>query len=182
MEQDLSNTLPQKIHVSNKVLGEVFPDLFDSLNNMVFEVIIVWEDGNWFIRFLSQKNVFWTLNPDLSGKVLVIQKICMNMQNKIRRLFAVYCIFDMWIIKLKEKRNTLNFWKKHWRFVGDRQFIKLFSLRFGLHVVCFRNHKNQAKVFLSKDDTERIRMFCRKQGLDTSEWYIGSNISLAAHS
>jgi hypothetical protein len=45
--------------------------------------------------------------------------------------------------------------------VGNEKFIKLFSLRFGLPVVCVRDHQNQAEVFSLNYVAKRVRSFCR---------------------
>jgi hypothetical protein len=67
--------------------------------------------------------------------------------------------------------------------VGDQKFIELFSLRFGIHVVCVRDHQNQAEVFSSNDVAKRVRSFCQLgrhyKGPESKLWDPPSDISEA---
>jgi hypothetical protein len=185
MDQDLSLSLPRKVHVSNKVLARVFSNEFDTSNYTVFEVITVQDDGHRLLRSLSQSNVFRSLNPDLSGNVTEIRqdlhKYAFQNPNIVGRILK-----SRWggedITTKPEYIEFLNNLLGEEN-VGDRKFIELFSLRFGLPVVWVRDHQNQAEVFSSHDNVKGVLNFCRlrqkHKGPESKLWDPPSDISEA---
>jgi hypothetical protein len=156
---ETANTLPRKMHVSNKVLGKVFSEELDTSKNTVFEVITVPDDSHRMFRSLSQSNVFRTRYPDLSGKVsdirLLLHEYGLQNPNIVCRLLNVAYwpqnankeYFDY----LKTILDPEN--------MGDHRLINLFSMRFGIHVVRVRDHQNQAEVFSTHHFAKTV--YCR---------------------
>jgi hypothetical protein len=185
MDQDLSLSLPRKVHVSNKVLARVFSDEFDTSNYMVFEVITVQDDGHRLLRSLSQSNVFSSMNPDLSGKVAEIRQVLHEYAFHNPRIVGRILKSQNPAAYLTGKPEYIEFLKNllDEENVGDQKFIELFSLRFGIPVVCVRDHQNQAEVFSSNDVAKRVRSFCRLgrdyKGPESKLWDPPSDISEA---
>jgi hypothetical protein len=68
--------------------------------------------------------------------------------------------------------------------MGNQHLIELFSLRFGIPVVCLRDHQNKAEVLSTNDVAEWVRKFCgwtrsNYDGPESKLWDPPSGISEA---